>query len=77
MFWASTRLNAMLLQYCHKGTLTSLLRSKGIKKFIRQLEMASKIAAGLVYLKQQRIIHRDLKSPNILLGMMQNIVAKY
>lgn len=58
----------IVMEYMEGGTLDKLLwdKSNEINEEL-QLRLAKNIATGLDYLHSQNIIHRDLKSPNILL----------
>lgn len=67
--------NYLLMQYLANGSLYRLLseREKEIP-WTTRWNIASDITSGLSYLHSQNIIHRDLKSMNILLD--QNFRAK-
>lgn len=65
----------IILEYCSKGSLWSCLHDTGIKiswEFKRKI--ALDIAKGVLYLHNQNppILHRDLKSLNILLDSACN-----
>lgn len=54
------------MEYCQKGALFDLLRKEHVGKH-KFLRWAREIASGMHYLHNDyHIIHRDLKSPNIL-----------
>ena len=58
----------IIMEYCPYGPLYDLLK-KGEKIPPNRLVSWSKqIAAGMHYLHAHKIIHRDLKSPNVLIG---------
>mmetsp|Transcript_149 Transcript_149/g.399 ORF Transcript_149/g.399 Transcript_149/m.399 type:complete len:573 (-) Transcript_149:102-1820(-) len=66
----------LLLEYCAGGSLQDLLQSvqKGGQKpqlwklaWPQRLKIATDVAAGMLHLHSQRLIHRDLKPLNILL----------
>jgi serine/threonine protein kinase len=57
------------LEYCNGGSLYTLLHNQKVKLSTKQqLEYASEIAEGMEYLhsREPMIVHRDLKSENIL-----------
>lgn len=64
----------IIMEYCAQGQLYEVLRA-GRKVTPRMLvDWASGIASGMNYLHLHKIIHRDLKSPNVL--VTQNDTVK-
>ena len=65
---------AVVSEYCAGGSLYNVLHQQ--KKKLTLLEVltyASDMAAGLSYLHAQHIVHRDVKSLNMLLDRHNNI----
>ena len=65
------KLNAIVTEYLHRGSLFKLLHSATADKIlnpVRRMQMAVDIAMGMQYLHSMQpvIVHRDLKSPNLL-----------
>jgi len=58
----------IVMEYCPYGTLFNLLRDGKEVPPKKLVEWTKQIATGMNYLHQHKIIHRDLKSPNILIG---------
>lgn len=58
----------IVMELMAKGSLYDILhnRSEELRGYKIRVEMSRQIAAGLSYLHSQRIVHQDLKSPNIL-----------
>lgn len=66
---------AMVMELMKKGSLCNLLHSRSeALPWSRQIALALNIASGLLYLHARNIIHRDLKSLNILVD--ENYQAK-
>lgn len=64
----STNELMLVMEYHENGSLEDLLREKGVKLSRGNVvQIALDIAEGLKYLHEQKIIHRDLKSANVLL----------
>ena len=59
----------VLMEYLPKGDLYSLLQSKNSLTWPQRYRLAMDIAIGLHHLHEARILHRDLKSLNILLDV--------
>ncbi len=60
---------ALLMEYLEKGSLFDLLQNVQITLlWSRRYTIAADIGNGLSYLHSQKIIHRDLKSLNILIA---------
>ena len=59
----------IVMEYCPYGPLFNFLR-EGRDKVppTRLVEWTKQIASGVKYLHDHKIIHRDLKSPNVLIG---------
>ncbi|VEN45229.1 unnamed protein product [Callosobruchus maculatus] len=63
----------IIMEYCH-GTLFELLKNqKNVVTPTRVASWAKQIACGMHYLHSHKIIHRDLKSPNVLIGDEETI----
>ncbi|CAF1298452.1 unnamed protein product, partial [Didymodactylos carnosus] len=61
----------ILMEYCQYGTLHDVLkrrRENSCTKPTQVLDWSKQISLGMNYLHANKIIHRDLKSPNILIG---------
>merc|ERR1712012_127344 len=58
----------IVMEYCPYGPLFNLLREGKEVPPKKLVEWTKQIATGMSYLHQHKIIHRDLKSPNILIG---------
>lgn len=58
----------MVLEFIPKGDLLNLLTDKKEQlPWTRRLSIAMNITSGLSYLHDKNIMHRDLKSPNVLI----------
>ncbi|XP_068618617.1 mitogen-activated protein kinase kinase kinase 12 [Battus philenor] len=64
----------IVMEYCQYGPLFEFLHSGVCFNPKQILKWAKEIAQGMSYLHSHRIIHRDLKSPNVLIG--DNLVVK-
>ncbi|XP_049818926.1 mitogen-activated protein kinase kinase kinase 13 isoform X3 [Aethina tumida] len=59
----------IVMEFCPYGTLFNLLKTQAQAVTIQRVVNWSKqIASGMNYLHMHKIIHRDLKSPNVLIG---------
>lgn len=59
----------IIMEFCPNGTLFDLLKNqKNYVTIHRVTVWAKQIASGMHYLHSHKIIHRDLKSPNILIA---------
>eukprot|EP01087_Luapelamoeba_hula_P008577 TRINITY_DN2153_c2_g1_i1.p1 TRINITY_DN2153_c2_g1~~TRINITY_DN2153_c2_g1_i1.p1 ORF type:complete len:747 (+),score=124.57 TRINITY_DN2153_c2_g1_i1:301-2541(+) len=63
----------IITEWCDKGSLYGLLRSKDELPFESILRMALQTATGLAYLHSKNVLHRDLKSLNLLVDAYNNI----
>ncbi|EGT36867.1 hypothetical protein CAEBREN_12915 [Caenorhabditis brenneri] len=63
----------IVMEYCSKGQLCTVLKTKNT--ITRELfsQWVKEIADGMHYLHQNKVIHRDLKSPNILISEEDSI----
>ncbi|XP_063876752.1 mitogen-activated protein kinase kinase kinase 13-B-like isoform X5 [Scylla paramamosain] len=63
----------IVMEYCPYGPLYNLLKDGQDIPPDRVALWAKEIASGMNYLHQHKIIHRDLKSPNVLIGSNQEV----
>ncbi|RZC37328.1 mitogen-activated protein kinase kinase kinase 13, partial [Asbolus verrucosus] len=60
---------SIVMEFCPYGPLFNLLKNqKKVVTTSRVVSWAKQITSGMHYLHSQKIIHRDLKSPNVLIG---------
>merc|ERR1719412_2076593 len=58
----------IIMEFCPFGPLFNLLRDGKAVPPKKLVEWTKQIASGVKYLHDHKIIHRDLKSPNVLIG---------
>ncbi|XP_018355168.1 PREDICTED: mitogen-activated protein kinase kinase kinase 13 isoform X9 [Trachymyrmex septentrionalis] len=58
----------IIMEFCPFGPLYDLLRAGEPVPPARLVSWSKQIAVGMAYLHAHKIIHRDLKSPNVLIG---------
>ncbi|XP_071442787.1 mitogen-activated protein kinase kinase kinase 13 isoform X2 [Hetaerina americana] len=58
----------IIMEYCPYGPLYNLLKDGQAIPPHRMVNWSKQIASGMNYLHSHKIIHRDLKSPNVLIG---------
>lgn len=73
----------IITEYCDRGSLVDVLKKARMNTdaakmltFKRRLEMLNDAAKGMLYLHSNKpapILHRDLKSPNLLVGKYWNV----
>jgi len=68
-FIQDTMIN-IIMEYCHNGDLESYIQRQNGKALSENIiwKMFIQICLGLYYLHQKNILHRDLKTLNIMLG---------
>lgn len=64
----------IVMEYMPKGSLFNVLKSDQPLDWKIRIKMATDIACGLAFLHQEKILHRDIKSLNVLLD--ENMKAK-
>jgi serine/threonine protein kinase len=67
----------MVMELMPDGSLYKLLHSKKEISWLRRLDISKQIAIGLEYLHSQKIIHRDLKSLNVLIKGQEAKLADF
>mmetsp|Transcript_19734 Transcript_19734/g.35757 ORF Transcript_19734/g.35757 Transcript_19734/m.35757 type:complete len:345 (-) Transcript_19734:80-1114(-) len=67
----------IVTDFCEGGSLAGLIYDEPTWSLTwdQKLQVCADTASGMVYLHKQRIIHRDLKSPNLLLNKSIKSVA--
>ncbi|CAL8096371.1 unnamed protein product [Orchesella dallaii] len=63
-----TPLYCIIMEYCPQGTLYGLINRGDDLPPQKLVDWSKQIANGMFYLHAHKIIHRDLKSPNVLIG---------
>ncbi|KAG0234986.1 hypothetical protein BGW42_005941 [Actinomortierella wolfii] len=56
----------LLMELAEKGTLAKAINN-GLLDWSKKIQLAHEIARGLEYIHQEKVLHRDLKSANVLL----------
>lgn len=65
--YISTESTLLVTEYMEGGNLASNIQAGRVTWWKRGRKIALDVARGLVYLHSKRVIHFDMKSPNILL----------
>jgi serine/threonine protein kinase len=66
--WDDERL-FLIMEFCDGGSLDGVLRDTGVPLvWETALQCATQVAQGMAFLHSKQRIHRDLKSPNILVS---------
>jgi mitogen-activated protein kinase kinase kinase 13 len=63
----------IIMEYCPYGPLYNLLKNGEEVPPVRLVNWSKQIASGMHYLHSHKIIHRDLKSPNVLIGRGETV----
>ncbi|KAJ6642699.1 Mitogen-activated protein kinase kinase kinase 12 [Pseudolycoriella hygida] len=63
----------IIMEYCPHGSLDFILRDEEFLRPARLVAWAKQIALGMQYLHDHKIVHRDLKSPNVLIGANKTV----
>ncbi|XP_065360202.1 mitogen-activated protein kinase kinase kinase 13 isoform X2 [Calliphora vicina] len=58
----------IIMEFCPYGPLQNILKEEEVMLPSRLVSWSKQIAVGMQYLHSHKIIHRDLKSPNILIS---------
>ncbi|KAM7358460.1 mitogen-activated protein kinase kinase kinase 13 wallenda isoform 2-T3 [Cochliomyia hominivorax] len=58
----------IIMEFCPYGPLQNILKEEEVMLPSRLVSWSKQIALGMQYLHSHKIIHRDLKSPNILIS---------
>jgi serine/threonine protein kinase len=57
----------LVMEYCSKGTLTNYLRNNPVIELATKIQMAIQTTSGVAYLHAHNVVHRDIKSNNVML----------
>ncbi|KAF9167036.1 hypothetical protein DFQ26_006054 [Actinomortierella ambigua] len=57
----------LIMDYAEGGSLQSAIKRRQISDWATRTRISHEIAQGLAYIHQEKILHRDLKSGNVLL----------
>ena len=57
----------MVMEYCSGGTLRSHYRQQPPLDEMRALQLLQPLLEGLAFIHSKRVVHRDIKSENVLL----------
>ncbi|KAF9974588.1 hypothetical protein BGZ73_001986 [Actinomortierella ambigua] len=57
----------IIMEYAEGGSLRSAINGGRLTEWQTKIHIAQEIARGLAYIHQENVIHRDLKSANVLL----------
>ncbi|KAL9903369.1 mitogen-activated protein kinase kinase kinase 13 wallenda isoform 2-T2 [Glossina fuscipes fuscipes] len=63
----------IIMEFCPFGPLQNILKTEKVMKPSRLVSWSKQIALGMQYLHSHKIIHRDLKSPNILISTNETV----
>lgn len=66
---------AIVMEFCAGGRLTDWIIQKKLQSNTAKYSMLLQIAQGISYLHHKNVVHRDLKSDNIL--VCENITNEY
>lgn len=61
------------MEYVNGASLTQIIESEGTLNSDKTALICQNVLEGIVYLHSKGIIHRDIKSDNILLGLNGSI----
>ena len=56
----------ILLEFCDVGTLSDVIKQYGVLNHEQLIRLTSAMASALLYMREQGVIHRDVKPDNIL-----------
>ena len=59
----------MVMEYCSGGTLRSHYRQQPPLDEMRALQLLQPLLEGLAFIHSKRVVHRDIKSENVLLNI--------